>query len=95
MIISERLVQSEKALLPILITLFGIVMLFKLVHLQKVPTSIRFTLFGITISVRLVQSENAYLEILFVSCLNSIFVFLGISPLYVYATLPAYTTPSD
>ena len=71
MIISERLVQSEKALLPILITLFGIVMLFKLVHLQKVPTSIRFTLFGITISVRLVQSENAYLEILFVSCLNS------------------------
>ena len=42
-----------------LVTLFGIVMLVKLLHPLNVESSMPVTLFGIVILVKLVQFQNA------------------------------------
>ena len=52
------------------------------------------TLLGIVIEVRLEQLENALPAIPIVPSLIEIDVFDGIQPLYLYATFPAYISPS-
>ena len=54
-----RLVQPSKALVPMEVTLSGMVMLVRLVQPQKAP-SMEVTLSGMVMLSRLVQSEKAY-----------------------------------
>ena len=69
-------------------------MLVKLVQPANANSPIDVTLFGISMFVKPPQAKNAEPEISTVSSFKVIFVFLGISPLYLYATFPAYTNPS-
>ncbi len=53
-----------------------------------------FTLLGILIEVKPLHSENALAAIPKVPSFNDMLVLAGIVPLYLYATFPAYTSPS-
>ena len=53
------------------------------------------TLLGMSIDVRPLQPLNAEPAMPNVPSLRAILVLSGIVPLYLYATSPAYTTPSD
>ena len=53
--ISFRLVQLEKALSPMLVTLSGIVIELRLLQKKKAPSPIRVTLSGMVSEVRLPQ----------------------------------------
>lgn len=55
---SERLVQSKNALLPILVTLLGIVMLLKLTQLRNAELPIFVIPLGKEILVRFVQHSK-------------------------------------
>ena len=59
-----RLEQPENAQTPILVTVFGIVILARLEQFPNAERSILVTLFGIVMLVRLEQPENAELPIL-------------------------------
>ena len=52
------------------------------------------TLDGIVTEVNLEQPENAFSAMPFVPSMIVMFVLVGIVPLYLYATFPAYTSPS-
>lgn len=52
------------------------------------------TLFGILTDVKLLQLEKQEPQISTVPSLIDIFVLLGMLPLYLYATLPTYMSPS-
>ena len=54
-----RFVQNEKASLPIILTVFGIVTLFKLVQLLKAYDEMTSTLSGIATDVNFSQERNA------------------------------------
>ena len=56
---SVRSVQPSNTLLPILVTLFGMVMLVKSVQLSNADSPMLVTLLGIVMSVKLLQPENA------------------------------------
>ena len=64
MVISVKLVQSQKAPFPISVTLSGIVIAFKLVQFAKALYPISVILSGIVIVVKLVQFLKAYATIL-------------------------------
>ena len=53
------LLQPENAQYPILVTLFGIVILFKPLQFSNAELPILVTLFGIVILVKLLQPEKA------------------------------------
>lgn len=59
-----RLLQLLNVCLPILVTLFGMIILVKLLHPRNAESSMVVTLFGIVILVILVQSRNASVPIL-------------------------------
>jgi hypothetical protein len=59
-----RLSQSKKADVPILATLIGMIIEFKLVHPSKAYLPIWVTLLGIVILFILTQSKNAQSPIL-------------------------------
>ena len=57
--IPVKLLQPKNADSPILVTLSGIVMLFRLLQLENAESPILVTLSGIAISVSLLQPKNA------------------------------------
>ena len=86
--------QPEKTEEPMLVTLFGIVMLVIPMQLRKAEEPMLVTLLGIVMLVKPLQPKKAESAMPRVPSLITIEVLLGIVPLYLYATLPAYTSPS-
>ena len=69
-------------------------MLVSPVQPENAPSPMLVTLFGISMLVSPVQPENAEPAIPTVPSFIVTDVSLGMVPLYLYATLPAYTSPS-
>jgi len=62
-IIEVKLLQSQKAELPIVVTEFGIVTEVKLLHDEKTPFSIAVIEFGIVTEVKPLHPQKAYIPI--------------------------------
>ena len=77
-----------------LVTLFGMVTDVSLLQPKNAEDPMLVTLFGMVADVSLLQPENASEAIPIVPSFNVIDVLSGMDPLYLYATLPAYTSPS-
>ena len=95
MVMEVKPVQPENAELLMDVTLLGMVIDVKPVQSWNAALPIVVTLLGISIDIMFIQLEKARSAIPTVSSLRCIAEPTGIDPLYVYATLPAYTTPSD
>ena len=77
-----------------LVTLLGMVTDVSPLQPENAYSPMLVTLLGMVTDVSLLQPWNAKLPIPTVPSLNVIDVLLGMVPLYMYATLPAYTSPS-
>ena len=69
-------------------------MIERLVQPRKASSPMVVTLSGIIMLFNPLQLTNVELLMEIVSLFKVIEVFSGIVPLYLYATLPAYTSPS-